>query len=570
MGLPVLLLALGSALLVHSWAFRLPGPVSVGNWVHPDNLSNHWLLVWVAERVMSGESLLHNDQYYWPVGDAPLLAGNGMAGFTYLPLHLLLGWPGAALLWSVMAVTWNGVVAAWLARSAGASEGGSWIAVALVGCHPYIVAELDMGHFSQVDLGWWLVALGALARLLRGGPTWWGAVSGAAAAIAALLYWYHGVFFALTAAVLIPTLALGERRLPWKGLLLATVVGAVMVAPWGAVSLATLDQVVGIGEIETFPHPHATDASIAVGWPWKVRSSWQWGRAWPALLLPLVLLGISRRTWGWAVAWSLGFLLALGPAAPLYEAIYGLAAPLRRFWWPYRHAVMMLAAASTLAALGWRSTWPRWAAALVALSVPLQLRATDDLRLVKLSPVVAPPPAYPALAELPHGVVLEPPLAPGASASTTLLVHQIWHKKPLVGGHAQWVARVRPDAWDEAVAESAFLSGLQAWELGTLRGELPTDDLPALVEAGLRYLVVNPEHYHKRLKFTLKGYQALGRRLTGVPVIRDSGIEIFDLSKYKGGVVRLPENRWPKGFPYSGPEHPFPGRLIPGATFRRE
>jgi len=435
------------------------------------------------------------------------------------------------------------------------------------------VAELDMGHFSQVDLGWWLVGLGALARLLRGGPAWWGAVSGAAAAIAALLYWYHGVFFALTAAVLIPAMAIGERRLPWKGLLLATAVGAAMVAPWGAVSLGTLDQVVGIGENAVFPHPHAADASIRAGWPWKVSASWQWGRAWPALLIPLVVMGVGRRTWGWAAAGLLGLLLAMGPAGVLYEAIYGLAAPLRRFWWPYRHAVILIACASTLAALGWRATWPRWAALLVVLSVPLQLRATDDLRLVKLSPVVDPPPAYPALAALPDGVVLEPPLAPGASASTTLIVHQIVHQKTLVGGHAQWVDRVRPDAWDAAIAASPFLSGLQAWELGDLPRDaetLPVDDLPALIDDGLRYLVINPEHFHKRLKFTLKGYQALGRRLTGVPVIREDGIEIFDLHGYKGKPVRLPENRWPRDFPRSGPEHPFPGRLIPGPTFRRE
>ena len=30
-----------------------------------------------------------------PVGDSPLLAGNGSEGFLYLPFHLLLGWPAA-------------------------------------------------------------------------------------------------------------------------------------------------------------------------------------------------------------------------------------------------------------------------------------------------------------------------------------------------------------------------------------------------------------------------------------------------------------------------------------------
>ena len=73
-GAVALAVALAASVLIHGWAFRLDWPLAVGNWVHPDNLSNHWLLVWVAERVMSGESLLHNDTYYWPVGDAPLEA----------------------------------------------------------------------------------------------------------------------------------------------------------------------------------------------------------------------------------------------------------------------------------------------------------------------------------------------------------------------------------------------------------------------------------------------------------------------------------------------------------------
>ncbi len=561
-----LAVALAASLLIHGWAFRLDWPLAVGNWVHPDNLSNHWLLVWVAERVLGGQSLLHNETYYWPVGDAPLLAGNGMAGFTYLPFHLLLGWPAGVLAWSLTALTWNGVAAAWLARAAGASRGGSWIAAALVASHPYFAAELDMGHFSQVDLGWWLAGLAALVKLLRGGPAWWGAVSGACAAAAALLYWYHGVFFAIVAAALIA--ALGWGRLPWKGLALAAAVGAALVAPWGAVSLAHLDQVVGMEEIVQFPHPHAVDASLRPGWPWAVSASWQWGRALPALVIPLALWGLragwTARAWAWLLVWGLGFLLAMGPSGPLYEPVYGLASPLRRFWWPYRHATLMIAAVATLAALGWSPRWPRWAALLFAASIPLQLRVPGDLRLIKLSPADVPPPAYVALGELPDGVVLEPPLAPAASASTTLILFQIWHRKPLLGGHALWVDRVRPDAWDEAMAASPFLSGLMAWELGELAGdELPTDDLPELLEQGVRYLVVNPEHFHRRLARCLKGYYALGRRLAGVPVIREGTIEIFDLTNYRPGEpVRAPANPWPRGFQRSGPEHPFPGTMI--------
>ena len=35
-----------------------PTQYSVGGWGHPD-LGNHWLLVWVAEQLGSGASILH-------------------------------------------------------------------------------------------------------------------------------------------------------------------------------------------------------------------------------------------------------------------------------------------------------------------------------------------------------------------------------------------------------------------------------------------------------------------------------------------------------------------------------
>ena len=73
-----------------------PNSRLVGNWMHPDCLSNHWLLVWVAERTLGFESLLHNTAYYAPIGDAPWLAGNGSQGLFYSPFHALLSWPASS------------------------------------------------------------------------------------------------------------------------------------------------------------------------------------------------------------------------------------------------------------------------------------------------------------------------------------------------------------------------------------------------------------------------------------------------------------------------------------------
>mgnify|MGYP000103150292 CR=1 FL=1 len=76
-----------------------PNSFLVGGWGHPDNLGNHWLLVWVAERVLAGESILHNQEDYVPFGDYPWLAGNGSEGLLYAPFHWLLGYPTAVPIW---------------------------------------------------------------------------------------------------------------------------------------------------------------------------------------------------------------------------------------------------------------------------------------------------------------------------------------------------------------------------------------------------------------------------------------------------------------------------------------
>ena len=101
MSIPVRLcvfLSILMAILRLGPVFWNPEQYSVGGWGHPDNLGNHWLLVWVAERLGSGESILHNTQYYVPIGDYPWLAGNGSEGFNR-PFHWLLGWPAGKNLW---------------------------------------------------------------------------------------------------------------------------------------------------------------------------------------------------------------------------------------------------------------------------------------------------------------------------------------------------------------------------------------------------------------------------------------------------------------------------------------
>ena len=92
----------------------------VGLWTHPDMISNHWLYRWVAERVAAGQSIVHNDRYYVPIGDGPWLAGNGSDAVPYTLFALLMPWPASATAWVLFSIVLNGLSGFALARRLGA------------------------------------------------------------------------------------------------------------------------------------------------------------------------------------------------------------------------------------------------------------------------------------------------------------------------------------------------------------------------------------------------------------------------------------------------------------------
>ena len=148
----------------------------VGDWHHPDCLGNHWLLVWVAERLSSGQSLVHNDSYYWPVGDAPWIAGNGSEGLLYLPFHLLWGWPVGVAAYAGAVWVGNGLAGWALGRAAGAAwfscGGGAYAAAPTEKRFVFVILRGAMDGLTAVPpLGDpnYLAARGAIAMAGDGG-----------------------------------------------------------------------------------------------------------------------------------------------------------------------------------------------------------------------------------------------------------------------------------------------------------------------------------------------------------------------------------------------------------------
>ena len=80
-------------LLFPAWLH--PDHAVVGDWLHPDMISNHWLYLWMRDQILSGGSLIHNDRYYFPVGDHPWIAGNGSDAFAWMILGSWMPWPAS-------------------------------------------------------------------------------------------------------------------------------------------------------------------------------------------------------------------------------------------------------------------------------------------------------------------------------------------------------------------------------------------------------------------------------------------------------------------------------------------
>jgi len=565
------LMALGIGALCALWLLypawlELDG-VLVGDWRHPDVLSNHWLYGWLRQQLGAGDSILHNPRYYFPVGDAPYLAGNGGDGLLFAALGPRSAWPGSVTLWLLGVLTLNGATAWGLCRRCGASRWGALLGAAVLGASGYLAHELSGGRFAQAALWPLLGFVWAWLALLER-PRWVSAVLAAAAlALSFQVYLVYGLWAVAMGAVL-----LGARlvwgpdgvaaglvhlgRSGWVFLGLAALFTLPVLLPF----LGHWGQVPGVGEL-AWPHPLAVEASLpATAWLWAGAADR--GEVLPPLLAVLLaglaawaLLRERPRDWRllgllvlavvfWALSLGPQLLLPSGEATAIpgvFGLVYGWLGPLRRFWWPYRHVVGVLIPLAVLAARGFDLAVARWKLGspwLVALGLVLLLPLDLGLRGGRVGAATSwwePPPAYKAIRELSGEVMLELPLAPRLVTTQQSLSYQQVHRKALVNGHAAWVARVRPEAWDAWVQDNSFLRMLDAHERGQQVGPfafLPEDVL-ALHEQGVRLLVVNREYLPGPLFPLAERYERIFTAAFGPPIYRfRDQIAVWDTARY--------------------------------------
>lgn len=566
----------------------------VGLWTHPDMISNHWLYRWVAERISSGQSIIHNDRYYVPVGDGPWLAGNGSDAIPYTLFALLLPWPASATAWVVVSIALNGLSGYALSRKLGAGLAGAVVAGGAVAFSPYIAEELAGARFAQLPLYWTGFFLVAWHSLLERAPeqgpwqpdrgTWGRALVAALLyGMASFTYWYAGLWAALAGVIWFAFRPRARALVAFVPLALLTTLPPLIVF------LSHWSEIPGTAET-SFPHPLTLQASLPIPFPVTGGTGFWAGVVLPmTLVLPalgaLILAAWERPSAGTGAAavrerlrgawqglgWgergalataALFYLLCLGPYPSWtgeatgglpgpYWLFYGLGGPLRRFWWPYRHIAVLTLALAPIAARGldraiaWlasqsepgvRPLVPALATVVLVAALPAEVGARGGT-LSSQSSGWSEPTGYQKLAALPGDVILELPIAPGTVTGQQTLSYQWVHHKRLLNGHAMWVDRVRPAAWDTWVAGNSFLVELQELERGEHDGPFVVDAkaVRALQEVGLRYLVVNQEYFPAELEPLVEVYRGLFTSLFGAPVLDEPDqLRAWDVNAYSG------------------------------------
>jgi len=526
----------------------------VGDWRHPDMISNHWVYRWVAEQLLGGGSLIHNDRYYLPVGDAPWLAGNASDALPHTLVAALLPWPASITAWCLLMLVCNGLAGFALGRAVGASRAASLLGGAFLALAPYVTYEMSGMRLAQAPLYWLVFFLAAWLHLLREPSIKRGVGAGLLFGACAFSYWYYGLWAALLGGLLFLARPRPRALLGFVPTALLTTLPPLLVF------LSHWTEIPGAVE-DLFPHPLAVQNAL-----WPMFPFWAGQGEQPPLVLPVALVVLAGLGW-WRgagapkrtltallVAALLFYLLALGPwllrldGSPtgvpgLYWLLYAGSGMLRRFWWPYRHAVVVVVALVPLAALGFDqlARWlPRWSqvplAILLTASLPLDLGLRGGQAAV-YSSWFQPPQGYEELAELPGEALMEVPLAPELARSQQTLGYQWVHGKRLLNGHAMWVDRVRPPAWDEWVADNSFLAALQAYETGQGDGSFAFQaaDIQALQDEGLRYLVLNGEYLPGKLIGLVPRYQELFEAAFGPPLEDHRRLLlVYDLDSYTG------------------------------------
>ena len=555
-----------------------PSQYSVGGWGHPDNLGNHWLLVWVAERLRMGESILHNTEYYVPVGDYPWLAGNGSEGFLYAPFHWLLDWPTAVVPLVVLYFVGIGLGGYTIALQAGAGRWGALVASTVLTSSGFWTREMNAGRFSQLDGMWLLLSFGLFLGLcIQSRIKLWIVGCGICIGLTGFFYWYYAYFFVVSAAVCVGCALLFRLKLQWKQISQAALVSWITIAPLAFIYWKNWSLVPGVNEV-VFPSPDAFADAMTLSGSWLV----PFGRTAGAVQsIPTLLLTVAgcaqirkfdlNQRWGVfsALLLCLVFgLLAFGPKTPLFELFYGWADPLRRFWWPSRHLVIWTVGFSILSGFGAQTLLERVSKRVrgptsvgLALLIPLSfwLQGAQPFH-ANHTPIEYPVEEYAPIAALNGDAIIMHPINPKVANTQLPLLLQLTHRKRLLTGHGMWVDRVRPQAWDQFIEGNTFLSSLSKYEVGeTTELTVSEKDIRALEVQGLDLIVLDAKLFPRPLMGLVPNLAKVYTTLFGQPTHRGEQLRVWSTANWTGTTqIELPTWILPPNLTLGNGRHKMP------------
>ena len=582
---PAILIAIVSAMVL---AIVMLGPAIehpksriVGFWNHPDCLGNHWLLVWVAEQFLSFESILHNPSYYAPFGDAPWLAGNGSEGFLYAPFHAIFGWPLGANIYVFFICVFNGLSAYVLARCVGAGKWASLVCLSAIASSPYLAIELSSGRFSQANLGFFLLSLGLFFSVLKKPTKYNSAGLAICGALCCLFYFYYAFFLVLVGSIIL-LVERSQKKTPPRAFWAAVGIAFLLLTPLFWTFFSNWSLIPGSNEVG-FPHPESR-AHSAEFRPLDLIAGQARFVALTQSLPILLLVGYGliakhRRTqrvetWMLFGVGLVAWWLSMGPDGGLYTLVYGLHPFLERFWWPYRHGILLTIFWAVLAAKSMPPSWEQnvWPVLLIVVLVPLSFQAQGVSTQAKTSQIAVEPAFYTNLAKRDGKVILQTPLNPKLGSTQTPLIYQLYHQKRMLNGHAPWVERVRPPQWDAMLQSNSFLSGLVQYEEGLISGRVEFDptDLEKLRKQGLRYLIVDQEFYLLSLRKLTRNTRTAFERLFGPPLKNMGGKRVwaFDIHNWSGDNYWVfDEWQWPHHLKAQSSGQALQGRRHPSTLF---